>query len=69
MGINAWVGPVVRCEGQLAAVLYDGPAGDVDVEGGGAGGVDTQLLTSQHEHTLHTILQKHRAAHRPTQNA
>ena len=67
--IQVRVGPLVRCKGQLLAVLDHCSAGDVDVEGGGGGGMDSKLLTCQDKHAARTVLHKDGAGDWTTENA
>ncbi len=57
--IQLRVGPAIRSKGNEGAVLYDRPAGDVNVECAVSGGVDPQLLTGHHKHTVLTVIHKH----------
>ncbi len=59
MLVQLRVGPAIRSKGNKGAVLYNRSAGDVNVEGAVSGGVDPQLLTGHHKHTVLTVIHKH----------
>ena len=69
MVIHLRVGPRGGCKGELVGVLYDDPAGDVQIESAGGGGMHTQLLTRQHKLALTAALEEHGTRHRTTQDS